>query len=324
MATGFNVSGLTAYTDQLSQDLLIRSVLKPASVDMLTIKAGITANSFAFNILGSTISAKPYACGFGSGQTDGNTTIFTQQVMPVETLMVKEVQCIETLRSYWISSAMSASAYANETPVFEKAITDLKVAQINAFLETTIWQGNLGTGGVIEGLQSILSVANGAVDGTGSATKFSSASTAYAGFWELFDTLSAANPAVIQNDDLILYCSLATYSKLVQSLLNKGVSLLQPYANINNVGGSPVNSFTWPGTQVTIFGTPGISDDIASPAVPSVYLYPKKYLFYGVGVDNDQSKFKYYFNPANDDLHFLASFRAGVTGLADQGISTTA
>lgn len=321
MATGFNVAGLQPYTDELSQDLLIRSVLKPASVDKLTIKAGITANSFAFNILGSTISVKPYACGFASGQTDGNTTIFTQQVMDVETLMVKEVQCIETLRQYWISSAMSASAYANETPVFEQAITDLKVRQMNAYIETAIWQGT-GTG--VAGLQSDLSVANGAVDGTGSATKFASASTAYAGFWELVDALSAANPAVMQNDDLIMYVSLATYSKLVQSLLNKGVSLLQPYANINNVGGSPVNEFTWPGTQITVFGTPGISDDIASPATPSVYLYPKKYLFYGVGIDNDQSRFKYYWNPANDDLQFLAAFRFGVLGLADQGISTTA
>jgi hypothetical protein len=324
MATGFNVAGLQPYTDELSQDLLIRSVLKPASVSKLTVKAGITANSYAFNILGSTISAKPYACGFASGQTDGNTTIFTQQVMPVETLMVKEVQCIETLREYWISSAMSASAYANETPVFEKAITDLKVAQINAYIETTIWQGNLGTGGSIEGLQSILSVTNGAVSGVSAAADFASASTAYAGFWKLVDALSAANPAVMQNDDLIMYVSLATYSKLVQSLLNKGVSLLQPYANINNVGGSPVNEFTWPGTQIRVFGTPGISDDLVSPSVPSVYLYPQKYVYYGVGVDNDQSRFKYYYNPADDNLQFLAAWRMGVSGLADQGISTTA
>ena len=45
----FNISSLPAYTDQLSTDLITRAILKPQTVNNLTVKAGLTAGTTAIN-----------------------------------------------------------------------------------------------------------------------------------------------------------------------------------------------------------------------------------------------------------------------------------
>ncbi len=314
----FNVAGLQPYTDQLSQDLIIRAVLKPQSVQNLTIKPNLTAGTTALNILGAGVSVQDYECGF-AGAT-GNTTIFTQQNLVVSTKQLKEIMCVEPLREYWISSAMSASAYANETPVFEEQIASLKVREINKYIEQTIWAGD---GSSLDGLTFQTSVAEGGIDGTSFAADFASATAAYDGFWGMVDALAAANPAVLQEDDLVMYVSYATYSKLVQSLQAKGNSILLQYPNISNVSGSPENSFVFPGTNIKVFAAPGIVDS-GSPLSPTVILGPKKYAFFGTGLNNDQDKFRFYYDPSEDNIKFLAAWRMGTAAIANQFISTVA
>ncbi len=187
----FNVAGLQPYTDQLSTDLIIRAILKPQSVQNLTIKPNLTAGTTALNILGAGVSVQDYECGF-AGAT-GNTTIFTQQNLVVATKQLKEIMCVEPLREYWISSVMSASAYANETPVFEQQIADLKVREINKYVESTLWAGD---GSSLDGLVFQTSVAEGAIDGTSFAADFASATAAYDGFWGMVDALAAGSLAI--------------------------------------------------------------------------------------------------------------------------------
>jgi hypothetical protein len=315
----FNLGGLTSYTDQLSTDLITRAVLKPQSVSNLTVQAGKTAGTSALNILGVTTDIKDYACGFGAGQVGTNSTVFTQQNLVVATKMLKEDLCPQVLRDYWISSQMNPSAY-QETVPFEQAIADLKVREINKYIEQTIWNGD---GSSLDGLVFQTSVAEGAIDATSIATDFAAASTAYQAFWDLIDLYSAANTALLQEDDLVAYVSAATYSKLVQALQLKGNSILLQYPNISNVSGSPENSFIWPGTNVKIFLAPGITDS-GSPVSPTVILGPKKYAYFGTGLMDDQDKFRFYYDPSQDNVKFLAGFRMGTAAISNQFASTVA
>ena len=312
----FNVAGLQPYTDQLSTDLIIRAVLKPQSVQNLTVRPNLTAGTSAINILGAGVSVQDYECGF-AGAT-GNTTIFTQQNLVVATKQLKEIMCVEPLREYWISSVMSASAYANETPVFEEQIANLKVREINKYIEQTIWAGD---GNTLDGLVDQTSISAGAIDGSAFATGFATATGAYAAFFGMVDTLADQNPAVLQEDDLIMYVSYATYSKLVQALQAKGNSILLQYPHISNVSGSPENSFIFPGTNIKVFAAPGIVD-YGSPVVPTVVLGPKKYAFFGTGLNNDQDKFRFYYDPSEDNIKFLAAWRMGTAAIANQFVST--
>lgn len=317
MAYGFDLAGLNAYTDETSQGLISRAVLSPASAQFLTVKPGMQAGTVALNILGANLDVKDYSCGFGSAQMGDNQIIYTQKNITIATKMVKNQFCPEDLRQYWLSSQMSASGY-QETIPFSQAISDYMVKRIAAQNEIFIWQGD---GSTINGLQAEISLASGSIDGSAYAADLSAVNTAFNGFWGLIDTLASQNASVLQQEDLVAYVSMPTYARLVQALLNKGVSLLQPYANINNVSGMPANTFQWPGTGITVVGLGGISDG-GSPSTPYVAIGPKSMAFMGVGLDSDVDKLKLYFNPADDVVNLLAAYRLGVQALSDQFVVT--
>lgn len=309
----FNLSGLPAYTDQLSTDLISRAILKPQTVGNLTVKAGITAGTTAINILGATVDIKDAACGFGAGQTGTNSTNFTQINAITAAKMLKETLCPDVLYDYWLSSQLSPSAYHESVP-FEQQIADLKVKEIGKYVEQTIWAGD---GANLDGLLFQTSVVEGAVDGTAHAAAWS-ASTAVANLWSLIDLIPTA---VKQEDDLVAYVSYATYSKLVQGLQDKGNSILLQYPNITNVTGAAESSFIFPGSNVKVFAAPGLVDKAGES---SVVVGPKKYAFFTTGLVGDDSNFKFYYNPANDDINFMSKFKLGTAAVANQFVSTVA
>jgi hypothetical protein len=127
--------------------------------------------------------------------------------------------------------------------------------------------------------------------------------------------------AVKQEDDLVAYMSYSTYSKLTQGLIATGNSILLQYPNINNVAGQAESSFIFPGTNIKVFAAPGIVDPAGDSAV---IISPKKYLFMGTGITNDQDAFRFYYSPADDQVQFLAKFKLGTAAYASQMVSTVA
>lgn len=309
----FNLSGLPAYTDQLSTDLITRAILKPQTVNNLTVKAGLTAGTTAINILGANVDIKDAACGFGAGQVGTNSTIFTQVNMNVTAKMLKELLCPDVLYSTWLSSQLSASALHESVP-FETQIADLKVKEIAKYVEETIWAGD---GANLDGLLFQTSVAEGAVDGTAYSTAWT-AGNAVANMWSMIDLIPTA---VKQEDDLVAFVSYATYSKLVQGLQDKGNSILLQYPNVNNVTGAAESAFIFPGSNVKVFAAPGLIDPAGDSAV---VVGPKKYAFFGTGLVNDESNFRFFYNQNLDEMSFLSKFKVGTAAIANQFVSTVA
>ena len=311
----FNLSGLTTYVDQTSQtELITKALLKPQTVNNLIVKAGLTAGTTNLNILDANVDIKNAACGFGSGQVGNNTTIFTQLPIVVEAKMLKETLCPDTLYDYWLSSQLSPSAYHESVP-FEEQIANLKVREINKYVESTLWAGD---GGALDGLRFQTSVAEGAIDGTAFGSTAWTASTAVANMWGLIDLLPNA---LKQEDDLVAYMSYNSYSKLTQGLIATGNSILLQYPNIANVAGQAEASFIFPGTNVKVFAAPGIVDPSGDSAV---ILGPKKYVFMGTGIVNDQDAFRFYYDPSQDQVNFMAKFKLGTAAYASQFVSTVA
>ena len=309
----FNISSLPAYTDQLSTDLITRAILKPQTVNNLTVKAGLTAGTTAINILGANVDIKDAACGFGAGQVGTNETIFTQVNMNVQAKMLKELLCPDVLYSTWLSSQLSASALHESVP-FEQQIADLKVKEIAKYVEETIWAGD---GANLDGLLFQTSVAEGAVDGTAYSTAWTAANSV-ANMWAMIDLIPTA---VKQEDDLTAFVSYATYSKLVQGLQDKGNSILLQYPNVNNVTGAAESSFIFPGSNVKVFAAPGLIDPAGDSAV---VVGPKKYAFFGTGLVNDESNFRFFYNQNLDEVSFLSKFKVGTSAIANQFVSTVA
>ena len=309
----FNISQLPAYTDQLSTDLITRAVLKPQTVNNLTVRAGLTAGTTAINILGANVDIKDAACGFGAGQVGTNSTIFSQVNMAVQAKMLKELLCPDQLYNVWLSSQLSASAMHESVP-FEQQIANLKVEEIKKYVEQTIWAGD---GANLDGLLFQTSVAEGAIDGTAYSSAWT-ASNAVANMWGLIDLIPNE---LKQEDDIVAFMSYATYSKLTQGLIATGNSILLQYPNINNVTGAAESSFIFPGTNVKVFAAPGLVDPAGDSAV---VVGPKKYAFFGTGLVNDESNFRFFYNANLDEVSFLSKFKVGTAAVANQFVSTVA
>ena len=311
----FDLSGLSPYTDELSTDLVSKALLKPHSVSYLTVLPGKTAGTSAINLLNSNANIIDAACGFGAAQTGpggatGNSTVFSQLDLVVQSKMLKEQLCPEDLRTYWLSSQMSPSAYLESVP-FEERIAMNKVDNIAQYVENTIWQGDSGN---LDGLLTQATVSNGAIGGTGAGITVPLAvGTAFDSIWGIYNKLSNA---LKQEDDLVMYMSMSNYAIAVQALMNEGNSLIQQYPNIGNASGSAAMSFVWPGTNMTIFGAPGINIDT------HIILGPKKYAFFGTGLIDDQDNFKFYYDPSQDVVNFMSKFRLGTAVYASQFVST--
>lgn len=305
----FNLAGLSPYTDQLSQDLISRAILKPQSVEFLTVRPGLTAGTTAINVLGATTDITDLSCGFGALQTGTNSTNFTQVDLCVLGKQLKEELCPDDLRQYWLSSQMSPTAY-QETVPFEEAIASLKVKEIGKYVEETIWRGDGISGSCLVGLLDQVSIANGAIDGSSYSGSWT-ASTAFDNVWGMIDLLS---DELKQEDDIVLYCSMSQYSKIVQALFATGNAIVSQYPQVNNTTGGIPMSFIWPGTNVTIFGAPGINTN-------QVIVGPKKYIFMGTGLLTDADSLRMFYDASVDVVKVLAKFRIGTAALSNQFVS---
>lgn len=311
----FDLTGLSVYTDQLSTDLISAALLKPYSVQFLTVQAGKTAGTSAINLLNSNPYIIDYACGFnastvGPGGATGNSTVFDQIDLVVQTKMLKEQLCPEDLRQYWLSSQLSPTAYLESVP-FEAAIANNKVNNISQYVENTIWAGD---GGSLDGLLAQATVANGCIGGTGAGITVPLAvGTAFDSIWGIINKLTNA---LKQERDLVMYMSMTNYAIAVQALMAKGNALISQYPNITNYTGDAPASFIWPGTNVTIFGAPGLSSN------SHILVGPKKYIFFGTGLIDDADKLKMYYDPSQDIVNVLAAFRMGTAVYASQFVST--
>ena len=310
----FNLSGLTTYVDQTSQtDLITKALLKPQTVNNLTVKAGLVSGTVNINILDGVADVKDAACGFGAGAVGNTSTIFTQLPIVVGAKMLKETLCPDSLYDYWLSSQLSANAMHESVP-FEEQIANLKIKEINQYVESTLWAGD---GANLDGLLFQTSVAEGAVDATAFSTAWT-AGNAVANFWGVVDLIPTA---LKQEDDIVAFVSYATYSKLTQGLIATGNSILAQYPNVNNVTGAAESAFIFPGTNVKVFAAPGLVDPAGDSAV---IVGPKKYIFMGTGIVDNQDQFKFYYDPSQDQVNFMSKFKLGTAAYASQFVSTVA
>jgi hypothetical protein len=306
----YDLSGLATYTDQLSTELISRALLKPFSVQFLTLQSGKTAGTSAINILNSNIDVLDATCGFNSQTVGTNETVFDQIDLVVQAKMLKEQLCPEDLYDYWVSSQLSPSAY-HETVPFEAYIAQNKVDNIAAYVENTIWQGD---GGSLDGLLAQATVANGCISATGAGITVPLAvNTAFDSIWGIINKLTNA---LKQERDLVMYMSMSNYSVAVQALMAKGNALITQYPNISNYTGDAPASFIWPGTNVTIFGAPGLNSD------SHIIVGPKKYIFFGTGLLDDADKLKMYYDPSQDVINIMSKWKLGTAVYASQFAST--
>jgi len=292
---GFNLAGLSTYTDELGGLLLMEAVVKAKTAEIGYVQSGIKGTQ-AINLLTSTLDVQNGGCGWSpSGQTT-----FTQRDISVCNYKVNEALCPADLNNYWAGQFLNAGSY-NESVPFEEQIAKLKVEQIQKYVEDKLWKAQLvASGGTdcFEGFYSLFST------GTTEPVNIVVSPTAPAvgSMLTCVDELIETLPDKVQeDDDLIVMMSMALYRKYTIDLRT---------ANYYNFGAETRAAGTefitfHPGTNIEVVGIPGMS------GTNQIVAGKKSQLVIGTDLMTDSERLEIFYDRNDDEVRVRCNFKIG-------------
>ena len=284
MAFGFNIAALPAYTDQLSNELIAKSVLTTDLLSYLDVRTGYTSGQMSINLVDADLPVSALSCGWSS---DGEIT-YTQVNVSIESLQSKTEVCPEDLRSVYQSAFMSAGTGNDEIP-FEEIISGQYQEKLTKYNEGFLINGF----GTTPGLKAIITGANGANVPAGAA-----AWTVANAVDQALDLYDAIDESVKDRDDLIMVVSPANYRTLTRALV------AQNLYHFDSVSGNEV--LMLPGTNIQIVKSSGLVGS------DNVFAGPGKFIIAATGLQDELDSFVWFYDQGADVMKFRAAWRLGV------------
>jgi hypothetical protein len=243
----YNVAQLADYTNEQALPLLKASILgaKTAKLFQSNLQTGIK-HSQALNIM--NVEAKFMDDSVGSDVAGGGNVTFTQRVITVAPIAVREFLDPRVLNTKWMNYQAKAGS-ANDELVFEKEILEqitMKVAENN---EKALWMGDTNSSdsnlNKYDGFVKIIDNLTGTTVLTGSS--FSS-STALG----LIDSVYSSIPAkILSESDTAIFMGWDYFRVYTTALKN---------ANLFHYGVDAVDGeLTVPGTSIKIYALNGLN-----------------------------------------------------------------
>lgn len=295
----FNVTGLTNYTNELSTELVVRSLFGSKTAAVLQaagqVQVGVKSAE-ALNILSSDVFFQADGCGFTAS---GNTN-FTQRVITVGKIKVEEDLCPKTLETKWLQTQMAPGS--PESVPFEEQIGQEKASRIAKLLEISMWQGDTASSNTnpntnrFDGFNKIIDAASASTiaGNTSSATAITVANVE-----DLIDNMYNAAPADIADaDDLVLFVGIDTFKKYTTALR---ASNLFHYA-----ADSEGMEIMIPATNVKMIAVGGLN------GTNRMFLARLSNFFVGTDLANEEEDFKFWYSLDNDIVRFRATMKYGV------------
>ena len=286
MAFGFNVAALPAYTDQLSLELISKSVLNTDLLSYLDLRTGLASGTVSINLVDADLPVSALACGF---TPDGEIT-YTQVNVIIEALQSKTEVCPEDLRAVYQSAFMSAGTGNDEIP-FEEVISNQYQEKLTKYNEGFIMNGSAG--GTMTGLKGQITAAAGATVPAGAV-----AWTVANAVDQALDLYDGIAESVKDRDDLIMVVSPANYRTLTRALVAQ---------NLYQYQGVESNEIVMlPGTNITVVKSSGLvgSDYVAAG--------PGKMILAATGLQDELDNFVWFYDQGADIMKFRAAWRLGV------------
>ena len=284
MAFGFNIAALPAYTDQLSNEIIAKSVLTTDLLQYLDLRTGYTSGSVAINLVDADLHVSALSCGF---TPDGEIT-YTQVNVTIESLQSKTEVCPEDLRSVYQSAFMSAGTGNDQIP-FEEILSNQYAEKLTKYNEGFLINGF----GATPGIKAQITGANGANVPAGAA-----AWTVANAVDQALDLYDAIDESVKDRDDLIMVVSPANYRTLTRALV------AQNLYHFDSVQSNDI--LILPGTNVTVVKSSGL--------VGSDYVFagPGKMILAATGLQDELDNFVWFYDQGADIMKFRAAWRLGV------------
>lgn len=295
----FNVTGLTNYTNELSTELVVRSLFGSKTAAVLQaagqVQVGVKSAE-ALNILSSDVFFQADGCGYTAS---GNTT-FSQRVITVGKIKIEETLCPKTLEAKWMQTQMAPGN--PESVPFEEQIGQEKASRIAKLLEVSMWQGDTATSNTnpntnrFDGFNKIIDAASATtVSGnTSAATAITTANVE-----DLIDNMYNAAPADIADaDDLVLFVGIDTFKKYTTALRASNL--------FHYVADSEGMEIMIPATNVKMIAVGGLN------GTNRMFLARLSNMFVGTDLANEEEEYRFWYSQDNDEVRFRATMKYGV------------
>ena len=285
MATSFNIAALTAYTDELSMDLVAKAVLNTDLLSYTDLRTGMTSGTFTINLVDSELPVSALSCG---GYPGNGQVVYTQVPVTIDSLQSKTTLCPEDLRGVYQSAFMSAST-GNDFIPFEEVISESYASKLTKATEDYLINGF----GATNGLKAQITGANGATVPAGAV-----AWTVANAVEQALDLYDAIDESVINRDDIIMVVSPANYRILVRALVAQNLYNYPP-VDSNEI-------MMLPGTNAKIVMSSGLVGSA------NVFAGPSKYIIAATGLQDELDSFRFQYSVSADAVLFKAAWRIGV------------
>lgn len=287
------VTSLPAYVQQ-NRDLLIKNfgLVGGGTRARIGLQTGIKRKA-ALNYL--EVDAK-FQDGSDCEFSPTSTATFTQREIEVATIAVQMDYCPKKLLGKYPEYLVAVNAVAQgERMPFEQFLVDAMIKDINAKIETAIWQGDTDSqNGNLNKFDGFLKIASDEADVIDVA--IAAGTSAYDGIEEVYLAL----PEEVLKLGGEIYVSPAIYRYFMAALVRKN------YFHYSGAENANPTDFFFPGSNVRVVLTEGLA------GVNVILGTHPKNLVYGTDMENDEEVFDIWYSKDDKVFKLDAEWNSGV------------
>jgi hypothetical protein len=296
----YDVTSIAGYVDQVGGELLAKALIGGTTAKYINLRTGIKGTQ-ALNLLNSNIVFQDGVCGWDPDS--GTTTTYTQTSITTCPTKYNESLCYQELFDTFQAMLMKPGQTQESVP-FEQQIMDLKVKQIQQFVEQQIWTATTGSS-CFNGFKTLISTGTTGVANSSGVTFSSSADYGVSGnpITEVDKLVNVLDDNAMSRDDLRVFMSYANFRLYVQALTR--ANFFHNYIGSTDITG--MMEATHPNTNIKVVPTLGLNGS------NQVVIGPAEYMVLGVDLLSDSEKLKAWYSVDFDEVRFRANFNYGVT-----------
>jgi hypothetical protein len=298
---GYDVATIGGYVDQVGGELLSKALIGGTTARYVNVRLGIKGTQ-ALNLLNSNAQFEDGTCGWNPNSNSGATT-FSQTNITTCPTKYNEALCYKDLYDTYQSMLM-APGQTQESVPFEQQIAELKVKEIQQYIERQLWQATTGSS-CFAGFKTLISTGTTGVANSSGSTFTTTGSTTTAGnpIFEVNKLINSLSDDAMSREDLVVFMSYSNFRLYVQALT--AANYFQNYIGSTDITG--MMEATQPNTNVKIVPTIGLAGS------NQVVIGPREYMVVGFDLLSDHEKLVIWYSKDFDELRLRANFNYGAT-----------
>ena len=280
---------LPAYVEQNREELISKVIFRGGTIEKMAKQTGIKTKA-ALNYLQTDPT---FQDGNGCGFNPQGTAALTQREISTGLIKVNMEFCPDTLLGKWAEYLVAIRATKDELP-FEQYLIESIIANINKKMDKAVWQGDTTSEDEsLSHFDGLLKIAGAEAD----TVKVAIAANTSA--YDAIKTVYMAIPEQVLDKGARIFVSPALFREFTQEMVEKN------YYHYSGAQDQNVEEFVFPGTNVRVESTPGLS---GTQNILATYTHN---MFYGCDAVDDKEELKLWFSNDADLFRLKVKWNAG-------------